>query len=165
MAFVAVTSGAAGAQLTDWKRYEPDDRMGDGRNIAFYAESSEKFPGTMSTSRPTLLIGCSKKKAKFVIMAEVQIQPDSNLEYGQRAARIKLDEAKPIRIVGSEANSGDAIYVGDAPGWIRRLAKAKFSLVEVTPFRHGPSTVKIAVAGLSAHAKEIAEHCGIQLPK
>lgn len=165
LALLALLPVTAGAQLTDWQRVELRDPMGDGKAIAFTASSSERYPGAIRKDAPSLVIGCSKKRPKFIIVAEVQLQPDHSLEYGQRGARIKLDDAKPIRTTGRETTSGDAIHLGDPASWIKRMAGAKRALVEVTPYRHGPSVVTFMVSGLNVHAKEIAEHCGIQLPK
>ena len=154
---------AAEAQLTDWKRVPVESRMGEAPMIAFYAQASERFVDGARKGKPMLMIGCGPNRARFAIMAEVQIQPETGGAYGQRSARIRLDDGKPIRIVGQESNAGSDIYVPDGAAWIKRLASAKIAMVEVTPFRHGPTAIPFAVAGLDVHAKEIEQYCGVKL--
>ena len=159
--FVAIAVAApclVHAQLTDWKRMVIEDRMGGPPTIAFYADSSERFPG--ATEKAALVIGCEKKRPKLVISAGVQLQPEYG---GGTTARIKLDEGAAVTVSGSESTSGDGMFINGPAEWIRRIAGAKRVMLEVTPFRRGKGVVSVMVAGLAVHATEIEKHCGIRL--
>lgn len=165
LALMACAAGSASAQLSDWRVQRTEDRMGDGVSIGIYATASEWFTSDRRADKPSLLIACTKKRARLGIMAEVQLQPDQSAGYGRVPARIKLDDSPAVRVVGEEVNSGDAIIVPDGANWIRKLAKAKRVMVEVTPFRGAPTAIPILVSGLDVHAKEIAEYCGVKITK
>lgn len=160
VAIALAVSAPAGA--SDWSRHEMSSRMGDPATLTFYAESRERFSGGEPGNAPMLVIACERGRARFAIGAAVQLQPEST--YKVRHVRIRLDDGKPISIAGEENTGGDAVHIGDAAAWIRRLAGAKVALVEVTPYRKGASTVAFPVSGLGEHADELAARCGVKLP-
>lgn len=157
-AILALAPSICGAQLTDWKRFELKDRMGDSPTIAFYAESSERFTG--ASDKAGILIGCKGKKPTLVVNANVQLQPELG---GRTSARIRLDDGAAVAVSGNESTSGDAVQIESPAQWVRNLAKAKRALVEVEPYRRGKSVAAFSVAGLAVHAAEIEKHCGIRL--
>lgn len=147
-----------------WQLQETENKMDGTTGIYLRVLGTPPLPGQIGQPKlPSLAFQCTSKKVQFIIDTEVQLQPTGG-SYGSRKARVKLDDEKPETIVGTESTSGDAIFVGNASAWLKRLAAAKVAKVEVTPFRHAPAVADFAVFGLPWFANVIDRHCGIRLP-
>ena len=150
---------------SSWTRIDLENRMGDPPQIGLHSDAKENYAKRGGRDKPSLIIACTKSRPTLGLAAGVQIQPESRWGYGRRSIRIRLDDGKAERAIGSEISSGDGILLDDAKGWILKIAKARVAMIEITPFRSPPTAIPFTVEGLAAHAGTLEAYCGIKLPK
>jgi hypothetical protein len=150
------------ASIAAWSMSRNDNKMDQTTKVFITTVGSEKFPGGIGRQDlPSLALRCEKGKAEMILAADV-ILGNNTGELHVHAVRLRFDDGKPERVLGSEATNGTSVFLPNARALAKRILKSKTLLVEVTPFRNAPATTTFDVRGLSLYSKEMASDCGIK---
>lgn len=152
---IGLTSPAHG----QWVERLAKSQMDGDETLTLIARGAPMKDRYGRTTRPSLVIRCSKKEADVYLNADMIL--DSHWRNDSTEIRLKFDDLQPIPMQSTISTDHQAAFFRYTGTAIEGLLKARRVLVEFTPHQTVAQVATINVRGLDKYLTKLKQHCGL----
>lgn len=144
--------------VSKWRVTKKSSQIDDSTNVIVSLDADSSifgWPG--KTYKPSLILRCKEGKTDAYIVTGMSPQ----VEYGTDGATITLrfDKEKATRYQTSKSTDGEALFLSQSVGLIKKMLQHSSLLFEFIPFNSSPVITTFDLRGLSEAVKPLRDTC------